>query len=52
MPTNIRQFSNEEMSFDEPDIKAETDKEVSFEVIKAETEELEKNDIKSIPEII
>ena len=40
------------MNFDEPNIKAETDKEVNFEVIKAETEEPEKNDTKSISEII
>ena len=52
MPTNIRQFSDEEVSFDEPDIKAETDKKMSFEIIKAETEEPEEDDTESISEII
>ena len=50
---NIRQSSDEKTSFDEPDIKAETNKKINFDIIiKIETEEPEDDDIKSISEVI
>ena len=53
MSMNIRQSNDEETNFDEPDIKAETNKKMNFDmIIEIETEKPENNDTELIPEII